>query len=251
MSLHINAYLRAVAPLGRDSERVGPFTATCTSSTDNPYLNYAIPDDDARPGPADVDALVDWFEARQRRPRLEYVTTEAPAVESALLDAGFVVEGRLPLMVWDPASPAAPLPDGVDLLLPDSDDQLVGLLAVTAEAFGSPTPPTDDDVHRMRQSLTTGSGAVIAWHRTREKVVGGGSFPPIVAGHTEVAGIGVAASHRRRGIGQALARRLAEEAISRGATVPFLMAAGESEAAIYARAGYVRAGDVLHISIPQ
>ena len=49
--------LRHHAPRGRDTEQIGPFLATFTRDTTNPYLNYAIPDEggtaDAgrRPGP--------------------------------------------------------------------------------------------------------------------------------------------------------------------------------------------------------
>src|SRR3954466_2440353 len=100
MELRINSYLRAVAPLGREAEPVGPFLATCTATTDNPYLNYAIPDHNAAPTPADVAALVDWFERRHRKPRLEYVIGEAPDVEPLLLEAGFLIEGLLPLLIW-------------------------------------------------------------------------------------------------------------------------------------------------------
>jgi hypothetical protein len=35
-------------------------------------LNYALPDDGARPSAADVQALVDLFERRCLPPRLEY-----------------------------------------------------------------------------------------------------------------------------------------------------------------------------------
>src|SRR5919198_4606718 len=96
----IQAYLRVAAPRGRDSERIGPFLATFNRDSDNPYLNYAIPDDGATPSADDVAALVNAYRARARKPRLEYVSSLAPAVEPALLAAGFEVEGRLPLMVY-------------------------------------------------------------------------------------------------------------------------------------------------------
>src|SRR5262245_28176907 len=94
----IQAYLRVAAPRGREQKRIGPFLATFTADTDNPYLNYAIPDDGATPVQSDVAALVDAYGRRKRKPRLEYIASLAPAVEPVLRAAGFEVEGRLPLM---------------------------------------------------------------------------------------------------------------------------------------------------------
>jgi hypothetical protein len=45
----VQAYLRGVAARGRETERIGPFLATFDRASDNPFLNYAIPDDGARP----------------------------------------------------------------------------------------------------------------------------------------------------------------------------------------------------------
>jgi predicted GNAT family acetyltransferase len=69
-------------------------------------------------------------------------------------------------------------------------------------------------------------------------------------GVTEVAGIGVRPAFRRRGIAGALTSRLTQEAVACGVTLPFLMAAGEDEARLYAKSGYRLIGDVLHISRP-
>ena len=247
MQLRFNSYLRAVAPLGRETDHVGPFVATCTTGSDNLYLNYAIPEDGASPQADDVQGLINWYVTRDRKPRLEYVTSEAPEVEVALLGAGFSVESRLPLMVWDSATPPTPAPVGIELLLPESDDELFGLTVVTAEAYGSP-PFSREGVKSARVSLEHGNGAVVARDIATGTIVGAGTFPPIVHGLTEVAAIGVSVTHRRRGIAQALARRLAEEAHNRGAAYPFLMAAHEAEARIYQRAGFDRIGEILHIS---
>jgi hypothetical protein len=58
MESHIQSYLRVVASHQRDTERIGPFLATFSRANDNPFLNYAIPDDNATPSPADVAALI-------------------------------------------------------------------------------------------------------------------------------------------------------------------------------------------------
>lgn len=249
MHPRIQNYLRAVAPLGRDQERIGPFLATYTPHTDNPYLNYAIPDDGAEPTDDEVGELIAAYRHRKRKPRLEFVPDAAPAVEDALVRAGFVSEGRLPLMVTDSDSVREGTePHGVSLLVPATDDELYGMAVVRAEAYDEPGLPGRDVVQGMRLSLAAGSLAVIARDDATGQVVGAGSCSPVRDGLTEVAGIGVAATHRRRGIGGALAARLAIEAIRAGAVAPWLMAAHDSEQRTYERVGFGVIGEVLHIS---
>ncbi len=89
MNSRIQSYLRVAGSHQRDTERIGPFLATFTPSNDNPFLNYAIPDDHATPSPVDVTALIAAYEKRLRQPRLEYVAQLAPAVEEALNRCGF------------------------------------------------------------------------------------------------------------------------------------------------------------------
>jgi hypothetical protein len=105
----IQSYLRVAAPRGRDHAKIGPFLATFNRETDNPYLNYAIPDEDAAPSGIDIDSLVEAYEARSRKPRLEYIPSIAPAAEPALLAYGFEVEYRTPPMIHRSRDAEAPL----------------------------------------------------------------------------------------------------------------------------------------------
>lgn len=68
---------------------------------------------------------------------------------------------------------------------------------------------------------------------------------------TEIAGIGVSATFRRRGVAGALTTGLVQEAFAAGISVPFLMAAHEAEKRIYDRAGFSEIGKILHISRPK
>src|SRR3569832_2163949 len=84
----LNAYLRVTAPQGRVALRTGPFLATFDPRRDNPYRNYAVPDDGADPTPAEIEAFAEICRAHGRRPRLEYAPEAAPAQEAALVAAG-------------------------------------------------------------------------------------------------------------------------------------------------------------------
>ena len=125
----VQSYLRAVAVTAYETERVSPFQAGFNLRSDNPYRNYAIPDDDARPTTQDVIALVEAYRHRGRRPRVEYAPAASPAVEAALLEGGFTVQARLPLMICRPgALRDQPQPEGVELVVPATDEELLAIL---------------------------------------------------------------------------------------------------------------------------
>lgn len=233
---HIQEHLRA--SVGPDAPRVGPFRLTYAADTDNPFRNYAIPDDGV-PTPADVAALRDWFRARGRRPRLEYVSPAA--AEPALLAAGFTVERRLPLMVLDPpAVPEPLLPDGAVVGIVTGDDDLRSAAAVQNTAYGS-GKPTDADVGRLR-NLTTRGGAV-ALARVDGMAASSGVVTAPRDGLAEVAAVGTLEAYRRRGLAGAVVALLSATALERGAT-PYLQAESEREARLYARLGYTTIGSL-------
>lgn len=251
MNSRIQSYLRVAASHQRDTERIGSFLATFTPDNNNPFLNYAIPDDYAIPSAADLRALVTAYEKRSLKPRLEYVAQLAPAVEGVLLDAGFRVEGYLPLMMCVlGAEQSLPIPPGVELVLPVSDAELLSTVTVQHEAYGDSTPDPKA-VARLRNSLTAGGIAVLARIAATGEPVGAGVCSVPSNQTTEIAGIGVRAAFRRRGVAGAITTRLVQEAFAAGISVPFLMAAHEAEARIYARAGFSVIGEILHISRPK
>ncbi len=248
MESHIQSYLRIAASHQRDTERIGSFLATFSRSSDNPFLNYAIPDDNATPSPAEVAALIAAYEKRSRKPRLEYVAQLATAVEEVLIDAGFRVEGHLPLMTCAPESAQSlPVPPGIELILPVSDADLLATLSVQNEAYGAP-PPDSSAINALRSSLKAGGINVLARIMATGEPVGAGVCTVPSNQTTEVAGIGVRSAFRRRGVAGALTTRLVQEAFASGVSVPFLMAAHEAEKRIYSRAGFYAVGEILHIS---
>jgi ribosomal protein S18 acetylase RimI-like enzyme len=244
----IHEYLREASRPFREIVQVGPFCATFTSGDDLPYINYAIPDDGAEPTPDEVSAFISACDARSRKPRLEYIPDLAPAVEPALLAAGFTEECRTPLMTCLPGdAPTLSVPAGFEFVFPQSDEELLGFAAALHEAFGQP-PPGPDEVTRARTFIEKGGLSVLAREISTGETAGGGSNTVPVAGVTEVAGIGVREQFRRRGLGQAITTFLAREAFAQGISLAFLSAASENEARIYARAGFKTVGEVLHIS---
>jgi GNAT superfamily N-acetyltransferase len=242
----ITAYLRRSIAEGRDSERIGPFLASFSRTSTNPFLNYAIPDDGADPTATEVQRLIGAYAARGLRPRLEYLPGCAPQVEAALVAAGFVGEGRPALMIAGPARDVV-LPDGIELLHPVSDDELRGLRLVQHEAYDDPDPVDEGTVHRLRANLEHGAGAILARQVVDQEPVGAGEFTQPIDGVSEITSIAVRATWRRRGIAAAVTARLLGDARHAGVETPFLMG-NEAEARVYARVGFEQITEVLHIS---
>jgi ribosomal protein S18 acetylase RimI-like enzyme len=239
--------LRVAAPRGRDHEWIGPFLATFSRVDANPYLNYAIPDNGATPSRSAVDALVDAYRRRERRPRLEYIPSLAPAVEPELVAAGFAVEGRLPLMTFV-GGEYAPPPDGVQLVEAESEEDLRGVASVQWEAYGESGAVPQRAVDGLRRTLEAGGLVVLARDAETGEAAGGGLCTGPYEGATELTSIGVRERFRRRGIAEAMTRRLARVMEARGNDGVFLMAAGPAEARIYERAGFAIVSEILHIS---
>lgn len=247
MGARVHAYLRAAA--GSRAHRAGPFLIRFDEHDDALPFNYAVPDDDLAPGDDDVAALVSAFRDRARTPRLEYVPVAAPKVEDALLAAGFTVEGRYPLLVCPPGELTdAPIGAGVLLALVTDDPGLWQAARVMNEAFGAPEA-TEHDVARLRGVLDRGGLVAAAVDATTGDVVGAGQLGGPQDGVAEVAGIAVRASHRRRGIGGAITALLTRAGADAGITTPFLTPADDAAARVYARVGYRKAGELLHISL--
>lgn len=244
LNKRIQADLRAYAHIVGEHARITCFVVSFDPVSDDPFLNYAIPDDDAEPDEADIDALIAAFAQRRRKPRLEYVPAAAPLVERAMIKAGFVVEGRLPIMICGPGDPIAAPVAGIAVELPERDDDIVEAAQVQARAFGDETSHPD----RLRRLIAAGGLLAIARLHGTDRIVGVGAARPLHDGVTEIAGIGVLSEHRRRGIAGALTVKLASECVGRGAGTIWLTPGVPEAESIYARAGFVCASVQLHIS---
>jgi GNAT superfamily N-acetyltransferase len=244
----IQAYIRVAAPQGRETLRVGPFLATFDPGTALVYLSYAIPDDGAAPSSDDVSSLVAAYVARSRVPRLEYIPALAPLVEPLLLAAGFEVEARVPMMVCDPSfAVPQPVPAGIELLVPRTDDELTGYVRAQREAFGEDPAVSSADLERMRGR----DGLfVLARDVASGEPAGAGAGTTVIGGSTELAGLGVREPYRRRGIAAAITWELSRLAVAAGVTTAFLTPGDGVAERVYARVGYRSVGEMLHISHP-
>ncbi|QEC48685.1 GNAT family N-acetyltransferase [Baekduia soli] len=227
--------------------RVGPFLATFDPHDDGRYLNYAIPDDDARPTAGDVADLAAAYEERGRIPRLEYLTTAAPLVEAALADGGFVAEAHLSLMTCTPGRAAERRLPWARVSRAEDDAELEEMVAVQHTAFGD-VPPDASTLARARAWVEAGAIAVVARDRATRAVIGGGVATPPCEDASELTGIAVRESFRRRGVAGAVTARLAREAFAAGAGTAFLTPGGDGAQRVYARAGFADASVMLHIS---
>jgi GNAT superfamily N-acetyltransferase len=246
----IQRYIRTAAVRGREVEQVGPFLATFDPHSPSPYRSYAIPDDGAEPTAADVAALRTAYERRERVPRLEFLPAVAPAAEAALAAGGFALEARLPLLTCAPGeAPDLAPPDGVELVLAESDDDIRAGLTLANVAFGEAGELDTGAIARSRRLLETGGLLVLARTTDRHAVGWGGYTGPADA-TTELVGIATDDAHRRRGIAGAVVARLTREAFARGVTTAFLTPGDEGAGRVYTRAGYQPRSEMLHMRVP-
>lgn len=246
----VQDYVRTTAPRGRETERVGPFLATFTPGTSHPMVNYAIPDTSAQPSAAQIAELTEAFQRRGLLPRLEYFPEVAPDLEQSLVTAGYTLERRIPLMVCAPDDRVdAPPPHSIAIRPPACDDDIRQMRSAQNTAFGESPDVTDDDVEQAKAATDRGGIAALAADLTTGQVVGGGLALELVNGTTEIGGIGVLDTHRRRGVAAAITAWLTREAHQRDAHTAFLTAGDNGAARVYTRVGYRPSGVCVHLAL--
>jgi ribosomal protein S18 acetylase RimI-like enzyme len=248
MHAMLQASLRGALLRRPDVVSVGPFTVAFDADSDSPFRNYAVPDDGAQPTAAEVEDLGRAFIRRGRRPRLEFLPAAAPAVQDALLQAGFTTEARLPIMTCAPSQLREMTPPGeVELGTVAGGDALREAAEVQNAAYGA-ARATDADVARLEDTVADG-GVVGLARAPSGRAVGSGLVAAPSGGLAELAAVGVLPAWRRRGIAAALTGALGRAAFDRGIAVLMLMAY-EAEQGIYARAGFTVASEIIFVSVP-
>ncbi|WP_326767294.1 GNAT family N-acetyltransferase [Streptomyces sp. NBC_01591] len=248
MDADVQSHARTLAQRSPDHLRVGPFTIRYNPNWSLKYANYAIPDQDAEPTAEDLDTLIAAFREHDRLPRLEFLPGSAPAVEPALLAAGFTVENRAPIMACAPGELLTPKPvDSLTITEPATDAEFDAAALVQHHGYGGTGEPEGGVAEWLRTAARGGGVAALATVDGVPAGAGGCSVP--VDGLTELAGLAVADAYRRRGIGAALSAQLTATAFERGCLVVWLEPGDADAERIYAGIGYRRVGEKLNISL--
>ncbi|MFD4226022.1 GNAT family N-acetyltransferase [Streptomyces sp. NPDC058545] len=248
MDADVQSHARTLAQRSPGHLRIGPFTVRHNPDWQLKYANYAIPDQGAEPTAADVQALIAAFRERDRMPRLEYLPGGAPAVEPALLAAGFTVENRAPILACALGDLLPPKPvDALVIAEPATDAEFDAAARVQHHGYGGTGEPEGGEAAWLRDAAAGGGVAALATVDGVPAGAGGCSVP--VDGLTELAGLAVADTFRRRGIGAALSAHLTATAFARGCRVVWLEPGDADVERIYAGIGYLRIGEKLNISL--
>jgi ribosomal protein S18 acetylase RimI-like enzyme len=242
----LQAFLRTSAGRGRRVLRAGPFTVTIHPHDPLRFLNYAIPDDGARPDAAAIAALRDAFRLHERLPRLEWIEEAAPDVAGALAAQGMVEELRTPLMTCAPGELVDADADVEGLTVgPVGDADLRDSANVVRAAFGLAPLPADEAPSDARRG---GGGSVLA--RVAGAPAAAATWTEVVDGTSEVAGVATAEAWRRRGLAGVVTAAAARAAFAAGARLCVLSPGHDEAQRVYARAGFRGTATMLHWSDP-
>ncbi len=244
----IMAYIRETRKAS-ELPRVGQFALLLTDVTRLRFLNYGIPDDGADPDEAAVASLVAAFRTADRLPRVEFLPSVAPALERVLASHGWTVEDRLPLMTCTSRMVRDLLPpEGVLVQAPSDDIALHEMARLQHDVFGDPEPVDDRTVARLRGHLNRGARALVCVDAHTRRMVGAAQAGVPAGGATELVGVAVVASHRRRGLAATMVSMLTRQAFAAGLTTVFMEAAPGADGA-YRNAGFERTSTSVHMSL--
>lgn len=255
----IDAFCDAVPRQRARAEEIGPLVLFVPVGPGWPY--YARP----RLGTRTPVTVTDIRSVRARQRELvipesfEWLEQTAPEMADAAADAGLDVR-RHPLLALGALSPAPRVPPRVSVrLVTPEDADLVLAWAVPGVAFGYPgmaigeAGVTERDklaadhdggtIEMLRERLGCGR-SVLATAAGPNGPLATGSYQ-LHGGVAEITGVGVLPASRRRGLGAAVTRALAADAVRHGARVVFLSATDAAVARVYQRLGFREIGTAI------
>lgn len=245
----IQAQLRAAVRLSHDAVAIPPFTCFFNPDSDATFANYAIPD---APVGAGVEAalrdVAQQFQARQRRPRFEYLEAYAPDLAALLEQHGYHCEMRSLLMVCTSVTlTPPPWPAGftVEALTAATPiDVVQDLMTIQARSFGDPDTPrtTAAEAEQFRARFAALQLFLARLHGAPVSVA---SLTAPYDGIAELAGVATSPAFRRRGFAAALTYAVTQAAFAQVIDQVFLTAANAEAGHAYARAGYTACGHGL------
>lgn len=245
--LAIQESLVAATSKDRDVQLVDGCQIMLSPNDPLSYLNYAVPiDADAC---ADSEAVIRAFRSHGRTPRFEFIRDLWPGVVDRLIDAGFVVDAQMPVMVlgvedWKRVE----LPPGVDIRKCGVED-CQALAAVTAAAFADRDEVSWEEPRADYQEAI-GSGRWIACLGYADDKLGGGGVGVGDDRIREAAGIGVLPGMRRRGLGSAITAALVQTHFDRGGELVWLTPGDERARSVYAKLGFTRIAEQVCLAYP-
>ncbi len=246
----IQAYLRKTARGFYEAVPAPPFTCFFHPRDPLRFFNYAIPDE---PVGGDLDEplarLRDEFRSRGRLPRFEYIEGFAPGLAAALERAGFELELRAPLMTCPLGEIEPPRTLPGFRIVPGSEDWRA-YLTVGRRAFGAGDEPEASDEEIRERSARPASAVALLGLLDGEPVAVAAATPPL-DGLSEVAGIAVLESARRRGLGGAMTAAAGLAAGEHGAELLFLAPGSDDARSVYERVGFRPAETSLYYADPK
>lgn len=230
-----------------DARTVGPFTLfVARPGVAWPY--YARPTPGCPPIiDADLDRLVSEQRALDVPPAIEWVHESTPSLCDVVEAAGWTTS-HCPLLVLDrldlvESDLSVAIVAAVDPTLADVVD------AVSAGFAGVERDGKQPEVTRQRDRIAQGWAVMAGAFDAAGSAVGGGTHLPRGSA-TELVGIAVVPSARRRGAGARIAATLAADALASGIDTVFLSAQNDDVARVYERVGFRRIGTACIASGP-
>jgi ribosomal protein S18 acetylase RimI-like enzyme len=255
----IDAFCDAVPRRWARAEEIGPLVLFVPVGAGWPYYARPRAGERLRVTAADVRSV----RARQREllipESFEWIEQTAPGMAAAAAAAGLQVHAH-PLLVLGELGPAPAVPPRVSIrVVPPDDAELDLVWAVPGVAFGNPgTAVGEAGVMERDKIAADHDGGTIEMLRERlrsgRSVLATASGPngPLAAGSyqladavAEITGVGVLPASRRRGLGAAVTRTLAFDALAHGAHTVFLSATDATVARVYARLGFREIGTAM------
>lgn len=244
----VQSFLHVRAAEGHERVDVGPLAVYTHPTDDAPTNNYAVPITpmDAL-SPAALDQVRAAFVTRYRTPCVAFLDRFAPALEHALLAAGWHMTSRQTVLACTRHTLVQPaLPPDVAMITVSADssmDDIREALDVNEQGFDSAAAPvTNRDAAQFRPMLV-GCQAIVL--RLGGQAVSGGMFVPIHHGVTEVMGVATLLTFRQRGFAALVTAHVAQVAFDNGADLVFLVAANDAAARVYQRVGFQPCGALL------
>ena len=241
----------ALAGRGRETVRVGPFTAFVDHRRTLKFFSFAVPDRGVgAEAVTSLDAVAAAFSERRRTGRIELVDELTPALPAAIEAAGWSLSERVPIMVCTPDSLVTPpAPEGIEVIVPDADSQehiVAGWHRTLGIAFEDESDVEDAEVQVWRERAPTSFYAAAL---SGGEVVGTAAASPLSLGNSEVGAVATLPEHRRRGIAGTLTARVTAAAFAAGAEIVWLTSFPDAES-IYAQAGFSVVGTAANYDAP-